>query len=78
MSFKIVSQLDEAGFLVGPTRAYESPLSPGEFLIPRKALDLQPPETQRPGKRYAPDGAGGWNESDAPPPIPDVNADGMP
>lgn len=71
MSFKIVSQLDADGFLVGPTRAYESPIAAAVYLIPRLAIDQPAPSTQRPGKRYTPDGAGGWTESDAPPPIVD-------
>lgn len=74
MPFKIVSQLDADGYLVGPTRAYESPLSPGVYLIPRLAIDQPEPAARLPGKRYAPNGTGGWRESDAPPPIVDPNA----
>ncbi|WP_216639284.1 phage tail assembly chaperone [Achromobacter ruhlandii] len=61
---KIVSQLDPAGYLVGPTIADESPLEPGVFLIPGGAIDRVPPEMQ-PGVAYRPDDAGdGWIEEE--------------
>lgn len=56
---KISSQLDADGYFVGVVIADESPLEPGVFLIPGGAVDLPPPEAVA-GKRYRPDGLGGW------------------
>lgn len=47
---KIVSQLDGAGFLVGPAVADPSPLEPNVFLMPGGCVDVPPIEVQ-PGKR---------------------------
>ena len=41
---KIVSQLNHAGFFVGPTDADASPLEPNVFLLPGGALDVPPPD----------------------------------
>lgn len=43
MTMKIVSQLDDAGYFLGPAEADESPLEPGVFLIPGGAVDAAPP-----------------------------------
>lgn len=40
---KIVSQLDSAGYLVGPVVADESPLEPGVYLVPGGCIDQAPP-----------------------------------
>lgn len=40
---KIVAQLDHYGYFVGPTVADESPLEPGVFLLPARAVDIQLP-----------------------------------
>lgn len=66
MQVKRVCQLDAEGYFVGETIAYESPLEPGEFLIPAGAIDRSPPKTVEPGKRYRPWGFG-WRGEDAPP-----------
>ena len=39
MNTKTVYQLDEKGYLVGQTIAFESPLEPGIFHIPRNCVD---------------------------------------
>ncbi len=44
MSTKTVFQLDRAGHYVGLTEADESPLEPGEFLIPAGCVSTPPPE----------------------------------
>jgi hypothetical protein len=43
MNQKTVSQLDVAGYFVGPAEADESPLEPGVFLLPAGAVDAPPP-----------------------------------
>ena len=40
---KIVSQLDAAGYLVGPVVAEESPLQPNTWLIPAGCIIIEPP-----------------------------------
>jgi len=40
---KRVIQLDEDGYFVGLTVADESPLEPGVFLLPARAIDVDPP-----------------------------------
>ncbi|WP_306426564.1 tail fiber assembly protein [Achromobacter xylosoxidans] len=50
---KIVSQLDQGGYFLGPTVAHESPLEPGVFLIPGGAIDEPPPEVIEPGMAYS-------------------------
>ena len=55
---KIVAQLNDDGYLVGPVWADESPLEPGVFLIPDGAVDRALPDVVEPGKRYRPWGAG--------------------
>ena len=40
---KIVSQLDAAGYFIGPAEAHESPLEPGIFHVPGGAVDAEPP-----------------------------------
>lgn len=66
---KTVSQLDPAGYYIGPTTAEESPLEPGVFLIPAGAVDKAPPANIEPGKRYRPWGAG-WRGEAVPQPEP--------
>ena len=44
MNTKVVSQLDSNGYYVRPTEADESPLEPGVWLIPGKAVDVPPPD----------------------------------
>ena len=41
---KIVTQIDDFGYYIGPSIAYESPLAPGIFHIPGGAIDTPPPE----------------------------------
>lgn len=41
---KIVSQLNAAGYFVGPAQADASPLEPGVFLIPGGCVDQTPPD----------------------------------
>lgn len=43
MTYKTVSQLNDNGYFIGAAIAQESPLEPGVFLIPRNAVDLDPP-----------------------------------
>lgn len=50
MSVKLVSQLDQDGYFVGSVIADESPVEPGEFLIPGGAVDATPPSVPN-GKR---------------------------
>ena len=64
---KTVSQIDAAGYFVGPVLAEESPLEPGVFLIPGGAVDKAPPATLEQGKRYRPWGTG-WRGEDVPTP----------
>jgi hypothetical protein len=46
MSTKTVSQLDDDGFFVGIATAFESPLEPGIFHIPKNCVDAPPPDLQ--------------------------------
>lgn len=46
MNTKIVSQLNDDGYFVGPTVADESPLEPGVFHIPRGCVDVPPPQVE--------------------------------
>lgn len=41
---KIVSQLNAAGFFIGPTEADVSPLEPNVYLLPGGAIDVPPPD----------------------------------
>ncbi|WP_083827849.1 tail fiber assembly protein [Achromobacter insuavis] len=50
---KIVSQLDAEGFFLGPAIAYPSPLEPGVFHIPGGSVDVLPPASIEPGKRFS-------------------------
>lgn len=54
---KTVSQLDAAGYYVGPTVADESPLEPGVWLLPAGAIDADAPEVPE-GYRAKWNGAG--------------------
>lgn len=76
MNHKIVSQLDENGFFVGPVVADESPREPGIFLLPAGAVDKAPPANIEPGKRYRVWGAGWRGEAmpapEVPPEIPQL------
>lgn len=65
---KIVAQIGADGYLVGPTRADESPLEPGVYLIPGGAIDKALPAEMKPGKRYWPL-EDGWREEDMPAPL---------
>lgn len=64
MKTKQVPQLDAAGFYVGDSIAYESPLEPGAFLIPGGAVDCEPPAV-REGFRYRRE-ADAWTEEPIP------------
>lgn len=44
MDSKIVYQTDEDGFYVGPATADQSPLEPGEWLIPAGCVTVEPPK----------------------------------
>lgn len=44
MNTKSVYQLDDEGFFVGETIAFESPLEPGIYHIPRGCVEERPPE----------------------------------
>lgn len=57
---KLVAQLDENGFFVGPVWADMSPLEPGQFLIPGGAIDCEPPTEIETGYVYAPGEGGKW------------------
>lgn len=46
MNTKTVSQLDDDGFFVGIATAFESPLEPGIFHIPKNCVDVPPPDMQ--------------------------------
>ncbi len=50
MKTKFVSQLDADNYFVGAVAADESPLEPGEFLLPGGAVEIDPPVVP-PGKR---------------------------
>ena len=65
---KTVSQLDAQGFFVGTTEADESPLEPGEYLIPGGCVDAPAP-TIPSGQRAR--WADGWAFEDIPAPEPD-------
>ncbi len=58
---KLVSQLDDSGYFVGPVMADVSPLEPGVYLIPGNAVDIQPPSPIQPGFLYMPAEGGGWD-----------------
>lgn len=73
MSEKIVSQLDEAGYFVGPSSAQESPLEPGVFLIPGGATDVPPPDIPE-GMRARWDGTWIFEEI----PVPEVPTASVP
>ncbi len=45
MKTKTVYQTDQAGMFYGETLAHESPLEPGVFHIPARAVLVPPPET---------------------------------
>ena len=61
---KIVSQLDDAGYFVGPAVADACQREPGVFIIPGGCIELAPPQVE-PGKRYRPE-AGAWVAEDIP------------
>lgn len=44
MNTKIVYQTDEEGFYIGETVAFESPLEPGVYHIPRGCIEEKPPK----------------------------------
>ena len=52
MTTKIVYQTDADGYLIGPTKADESPLEPGVFLIPYCAVEDPPPGPADPGQEW--------------------------
>ncbi len=41
---KLVHQCDEAGMYIGDTEAYESPMEPGEYLMPAGTTDVPVPD----------------------------------
>ncbi|RQS60419.1 phage tail protein [Burkholderia sp. Bp8986] len=43
MNAKTVFQTDRAGLYVGPVEADESPLEPGVYLMPARAVEAAPP-----------------------------------
>ena len=65
---KTVSQLDAQGFFVGTTEADESPLEPGEYLIPGGCVDAPAP-TIPSGQRAR--WVDGWVFEDIPAPEPE-------
>lgn len=65
---KTVSQLDAQGFFVGTTEADESPLEPGEFLIPGGCVDAPAPTIPQ-GQRAR--WADGWVFEGVPAPEPE-------
>ena len=65
---KTVSQLDAQGFFVGTTEADESPLEPGELLIPGGCVDAPAP-TIPSGQRAR--WVDGWVFEDMPAPEPE-------
>lgn len=67
MSEKIVSQVDEFGYLVGTTVADESPLEPGVFHIPAGAVDIEPPSVPKGKRAKLVDGAFILEDIPAPP-----------
>jgi hypothetical protein len=64
---KTVSQLDAAGYFIGPTISDESPRQPGVFLIPAGAVDSLPPNIPQ-GQRALWNGA--WMLEPIPMPPP--------
>jgi hypothetical protein len=42
---KYVAQLDDNGYFIGMTVAYESPLEPGVYHMPRGTVDVEAPDT---------------------------------
>lgn len=66
-SYQTVYQCDADGWLVGPSRARESPEEPGVYLIPAGCVDVPPPALDE-GARARWTGAN-W-ELVAPPPAP--------
>jgi hypothetical protein len=46
MNTKAVSQLDDDGFFVGIATAFESPLEPNVFHLPKNCVDVPPPDMQ--------------------------------
>ena len=65
---KTVSQLDAQGFFVGTNEADESPLEPGEYLIPGGCVDAPAP-TIPSGQRAR--WVDGWVFEDIPAPEPE-------
>ena len=68
MSTKPVFQTDDLGYFIGITEAYESPLEPGIFLIPRGAYEDEPPYLNEPGVTYWRRVDGAWQLEDIPKP----------
>lgn len=62
---KIVSQIDHEGYFCGAVIADPSPLEDGVYLIPGGCIDLAPPMSVV-GKRYKPNGSGGWLSEEIP------------
>lgn len=69
MKTKSVTQLDEFGYFLGTSIAYESPLEPGVFHIPANAIDVKPPTV--PANKRARWVDGMWQYEDMPV-IPDI------
>lgn len=53
----LVYQTDNLGFYLGPIEADESPLEPGQYLIPAGAVPTAPPKLPPAGKAWR------WNGS---------------
>lgn len=67
MTTKTVYQIDTAGRYVGVTRADESPLEPGVWIMPKGTVEEAPPEQWPEGKLPRWNGtAWGWGNMPAP------------
>lgn len=71
MSTKTVYQTDHAGLYQGPVEADESPLEPGVFHLPARAVEVAPPETW-PDDKWPRWSGAGWDLVNKP--APDAEA----
>lgn len=70
MSQKIVAAIDANGYFVGASVADESPLEPGEYLIPGGSVDAPPPREPDGTRARWVSGAWVFESTTAPEPVP--------
>ena len=60
MSFITVYQCDDDGWLIGTSQAFESPLEPGVYQVPRGGVQEEPPADPWPEGTHPRWVAGRW------------------